>query len=86
MAMLVCGIIYYKRVQVSKQLNNRHTNPRDIALDSDVYILKEEETKGNRLSLYFLFCFLAFLLLLFDFVLRKWKLHLKTPYEKKQNK
>jgi hypothetical protein len=57
MAMLVCGVIYYRRLQVSKQLNNRHSNPRDISLDSDVYILKEEETKGNHTfdSLPFLF-------------------------------
>jgi len=48
MAMVVCAIIYYKRLQLSKQLNNRHINPGDISLDSDVYILKEEETKGNE--------------------------------------
>jgi len=47
-AMLICGTIYYKRHQAAKQLNNVHKNPRDISLDSDVYILKEDTKESQN--------------------------------------
>jgi len=47
-AMVLCGIIYYRRRQAAKQLNNDINNPRSISLDSDVYILKEDERKESQ--------------------------------------